>query len=144
MGKMRLEEWGFSAQEIPLGTYIYESAKGGAPIDRLGMLYFFETKNIGRKPERAAAFKEIGDSVSEHDMDFDWADETIHASYGNRWLRVLHELDGQRFPAADEVRQRCERMVSEMVAQASEDERKAITSQAEKLIARAMQLTNSN
>src|SRR5215469_3064518 len=144
MGKMRLEEWGFSAQEIPLGTYIYESAKGSAPIDRLGMLYFFETKNIGRKPERAAAFKEIGDAVSEHDMDFDWADETIHASYGNRWLKALHEIDPEQYPAADEVRQRCERMVSEMIAQASEDERKAITSQAEQLIARAMQLTNSN
>jgi hypothetical protein len=144
MGKMRLAEWGFSSQEVPLGTYIYESARGGAPIDRLGMLYFFETKNIGRKPERAAAFKEIGDAVSEHDMDFDWADETIHASYGNRWLRVLHELDGQRYPTAEEVRRRCERMVAELIASASDDERKAITSQAEHLIARAGQLTNSH
>jgi len=143
MGKMRLEAWGFSPHEIPLGTYIYESAKAGAAIDRLGMLYFFETKNIGRKPERAAAFKEIGDAVSEHDMDFDWADETIHASYGNRWLRVLHELDNQRYPGAEEVRQRCERMVAEMIASASEEERNAITKQAEHLIARATQLTNS-
>ena len=144
MGKMRLEQWGFLSQEIPLGTYIYESARGGAPIDRLGMLYFFETKNIGRKPERAAAFKEIGDAVSEHDMDFDWADETIHASYGNRWLRTLHELDSQRYPAAEEVRQRCEHMVAEMIASASEDERKVVTSQAEHLIARAIQLANSH
>jgi uncharacterized ferritin-like protein (DUF455 family) len=144
MGKKRLEEWGFSPQEIPLGTYIYESAKGGAPIDRLGMLYFFETKNIGRKPERAAAFKAIGDSVSEHDMDFDWADETIHASYGHRWLGVLHELDNQRYPAAEEVRQRCERMVTEMIATASDEERNAITNKAELLIGRATQLTNSH
>jgi hypothetical protein len=77
-------------------------------------------------------------------MDFDWADETIHASYGNRWLRVLHELDNQRYPGAEEVRQRCERMVAEMIASASEEERNAITKQAEHLIARATQLTNSH
>jgi hypothetical protein len=28
-------------------------------------------------------------------MDFDWADETIHATYGNRWLKSLHEIDSE-------------------------------------------------
>src|SRR4030081_3353660 len=89
MGMERLAAWGFDRSEIPLGSYIYESANDEGPIYRLGMLYFFETKNIGRKPERTAAFRLIGDEASEHDMDFDWADETIHATYGNRWLKAL-------------------------------------------------------
>ena len=33
------------------------------------------SKNIGRKRER--------------DLEFDWADETLHAEYGRRWLNVL-------------------------------------------------------
>jgi hypothetical protein len=43
------------------------------------MLGYFETKNIGRKRERAPAFHEMGDATSEIDMEFDWADETLHA-----------------------------------------------------------------
>src|SRR5579862_1196260 len=57
MGKRRLADWGFPAETVPLGNYIYASANGQEPIYRLGMLYFFETKNIGRKPERTEAFK---------------------------------------------------------------------------------------
>jgi uncharacterized ferritin-like protein (DUF455 family) len=89
MGYQRLMSWGFEPAEIPLGTYIYESASGQDPIYRLGMLYFFETKNIRHKPARAQLFHDYGDAVSEHDMDFDWADETIHAGYGRHWLKEL-------------------------------------------------------
>ena len=137
MGKVRLASWGFAPGEIPLGSYIYESARGSDPIYRLGMLYFFETKNIGRKPERTAAFKEIGDTVSEHDMDFDWADETIHATYGNRWLKSLHEIDPEEYPAPSLVRQNCEELVQRLVAQASIEEKRAITDCANALIQRA-------
>ena len=59
------------------------------------MLGYFETKNIGRKRERAAAFHEMGDPTSESDMEFDWADETLHAEYGRRWLRRLLEARGE-------------------------------------------------
>ncbi len=104
------------------------------------MLYFFETKNIGRKPERTAAFKEIGDAASEHDMDFDWADETIHASYGNRWLRALHEVDPAKYPAADQVRKQCEAAVAKTVASATDAEKRAITERAQAIIARAEKL----
>jgi uncharacterized ferritin-like protein (DUF455 family) len=137
MGQNRLATWGFEPREIPLGTYIYESANGAEPIFRLGMLYFFETKNIGRKPERTAAFKEIGDAASEHDMDFDWADETIHATYGNRWLKTLHELDPVKYPEADVVRRRCEALVQGMIGSASSNEKKAITDRAEALVEHA-------
>jgi hypothetical protein len=42
------------------------------------MLGYYETKNIGRKRERAQAFEALGDRTSETDMEFDWADETLH------------------------------------------------------------------
>ena len=140
MGQNRLAAWGFDPSEIPLGSYIYESAKGLEPIYRLGMLYFFETKNIGRKPERTAEFKEIGDATSEHDMDFDWADETIHATYGNRWLRALNELDPGKYPAAAQVRDACESRVKTMIASSSPDEKSAITERAQNMIQRANEL----
>jgi hypothetical protein len=144
MGQNRLAAWGFDPGEVPLGSYIYESANGGETIDRLGMLYFFETKNIGRKPERTAAFKEIGDAASEHDMDFDWADETIHATYGNRWLRVLNELDPNRYPPAQEIRERCEGMVARMIASATPAERKTISQRAKDMFERAAVLANAD
>jgi hypothetical protein len=140
MGQNRLTAWGFDPSEVPLGSYIYESAKGAEPIYRLGMLYFFETKNIGRKPERTAVFKEIGDQASEHDMDFDWADETIHATYGNRWLRALHELNPEQYPAADKVRNDCEFLVKRMIASATATERLAISERAHRMIQRANEL----
>ncbi|MGB7332735.1 MAG: hypothetical protein WBD25_15225, partial [Terriglobales bacterium] len=74
MGYERLVAWGFDLDKIPLGTYIYDSASGEDPIYRLGMLYFFETKNIRHKLPRAYLFRTYGDTLSEHDMDFDWAD----------------------------------------------------------------------
>src|SRR5206468_2761608 len=94
MGWQRLSDWGFTPAEMPLGSYIYDAARGQDPIYRLGMLYFFETKNIRHKPERVKKFTRVGDDVSRHDMDFDWADETIHAAYGTRWLTRLLELRG--------------------------------------------------
>src|SRR2546421_1563651 len=81
--------WGLEPAQIPLGRYIYESASGQNPIYLLGMLYFFETKNIRHKPARAQLFHTYGDTLSEHDMDFDWADETMHAGYGKHWLKEL-------------------------------------------------------
>jgi uncharacterized ferritin-like protein (DUF455 family) len=143
MGQNRFAAWGFDPSEVPLGSYIYESANGGETIDRLGMLYFFETKNIGRKPERTAAFKEIGDAASEHDMDFDWADETIHATYGNRWLRALNELDPIKYPSAQEVRERCETMVAKMIASATPAEKQGIKERAAAMFERAAALANA-
>jgi len=95
MGYERLITWGLEPAQIPLGTYIYESASGQNPIYLLGMLYFFETKNIRHKPARAQLFHTYGDTLSEHDMDFDWADETMHAGYGKHWLKELLAIRGQ-------------------------------------------------
>ena len=56
MGYERLKTWGYPPEEIPLGSYIYDSARGQDPVIRLGMLHYFETKNIGKKTKRAEAF----------------------------------------------------------------------------------------
>jgi hypothetical protein len=55
MGKRRLDAWGLPPEATPLGGYIYEAAAGQDLLYRLGMLAYFETKNIGRKKTRAAA-----------------------------------------------------------------------------------------
>ena len=78
------------------------------------MLYFFETKNIRHKPARAQLFHAYGDAVSEHDMDFDWADETMHAGYGKHWLKELLAVRGQDPTAYDQVRERCEKLVTRL------------------------------
>ncbi len=122
MGYERLITWGLDPAEIPLGTYIYESAAGEDPIYLLGMLYFFETKNIRHKPARAQLFHTYGDTLSEHDMDFDWADETMHAGYGKHWLKELLAARNQDPAAYDQVRERCEKLVSDYVSTATTEE----------------------
>ena len=122
MGYERLMAWGLEPAQIPFGTYIYESAAGEDPIYLLGMLYFFETKNIRHKPARAQLFHTYGDTLSEHDMDFDWADETMHAGYGKHWLKELLAIRGQDPATHDRVRERCEKLVSDYVSTATAEE----------------------
>ena len=137
MGHNRLCAWGLDPAEIPLGTYIYESAAGQDPIYRLGMLYFFETKNIRHKPVRAALFHTYGDKLSEHDMDFDWADETIHAGYGKHWLKELLAARGEDPANHEAVRHRCGELVRACVATATTEEVAAIKRVANDLMAKA-------
>jgi hypothetical protein len=137
MGKRRLEAWGLPAARIPLGGYIYEACAGQDPLYRLGMLGYFETKNIGRKRERAAAFHAMGDTTSETDMEFDWADETLHAEYGRRWLKDLLEQRGEDPESWPAVLERCEQLVADRVARATDAERGRITAAADALVAEA-------
>jgi hypothetical protein len=140
MGFERLARWGFEPQEMPLGTYIYDSARGQPPIIRLGMLHYFETKNIGKKTERAAAFSSYQDSVSQHDMEFDWADETLHAHYGRRMLKRLRERYPDEVPEVGEISAQCDRLVKELIATATAEERKEIRQVAEAMIRKAEQV----
>ena len=141
MGYERLITWGLDPAEIPLGTYIYESASNAdpaeVPINLLGMLFFFETKNIRHKPARAQLFHAYGDSLSEHDMDFDWADETIHAGYGKHWLKELLAIRGQDPAAYDQIREHCEKLVSDYLSTATAQEVADINRIASALIAKA-------
>lgn len=144
MGYERLMAWGLDPGEIPLGTYIYESATardgGDVPTNFLGMLFFFETKNIRHKPERTRLFHSYGDSLSEHDMDFDWADETLHASYGKRWLKELLALRGQDPAAYEEVRRNCEKLVTDYVGTATQTEITDLKAVADRLLTKANRL----
>jgi uncharacterized ferritin-like protein (DUF455 family) len=140
MGYERLISWGFDPAEIPLGTYIYESASGQDPIYRLGMLYFFETKNIRHKLTRAQLFHSYGDSLSEHDMDFDWADETIHAGFGKHWLKELLSARGEDPAAYERVRERCGELVRDCVNTATANEITALKNVATNLLAKAAQI----
>ena len=137
MGKERLARWGFEPAQIPLGGYIYEACAGQDPLYGLGMLGYFETKNIGRKRDRAQAFHEMGDATSETDMEFDWADETLHAEYGRRWLRRLLEARGENPESWPAVLERCERLVEERVARATPEELDRIRACADALVAAA-------
>lgn len=137
MGKRRLEAWDLPPGKIPLGGYIYEACAGQDPLIRLGMLGYFETKNIGRKRERAAVFHAMGDTTSETDMEFDWADETLHAEYGRRWLKELLERRGEDPDSWPAVLGRCEELVAERVGRAGEDDRLRIIAAADALVAEA-------
>lgn len=137
MGYERLRSWGFEHEDLPLGSYIYDSAAGQEPYVRLGMLHYFETKNIGKKTQRAEAFASYDDRVSQHDMDFDWADETIHAHYGRRWYDALHEKYPERIPDVDAVRDLCDRLVADEVASATDQDKNQIHEIAGALIDKA-------
>jgi hypothetical protein len=139
MGRERLARWGFEPGQIPLGGYIYEAWQHEDPLYGLGMLGYFETKNIGRKRERAAAFHEMGDATSEVDMEFDWADETLHAEYGRRWLRALLEARGEDPESWPAVLERCEQLVQQRIARATPEDLKRIRSCADSLVESARQ-----
>ena len=144
MGKRRLEAWGLDAGLVPLGGYIYEACRGEDALVRLGMLGYFETKNIGRKRERAQAFAAMGDRTSQTDMEFDWADETLHAEYGRRWLKELLARRGRDPESWPAVLDRCEALVERRLAATTPEERErirgaatALLGEAERLAARA-------
>lgn len=137
MGEQRLLAWGFERSEVPLGSFIYQACAGKGAVHRLGMLAFFETKNIGKKAERAEAFGELGDRTSQRDMEFDWADEAIHAGYGRRWLRAALEAEGRSGDEWRTVVAECEDLVSARIAAATTEEKDAIRQRADALIEKA-------
>jgi hypothetical protein len=144
MGKRRLEWWGLPASDVPLGSYIYDACKGQDAVQRLGMLAFFETRNIGKKRERADELGRLGDRTSQRDMDFDWADEAIHAGYGRRWLRAALESAGRDPGTWPEVVERCESLVARRVARATPAEVAAIKARAGDLIRRAESIARAS
>lgn len=137
MGYERLKSWGFEDRELPLGTYIYDSCKGQEPIYRLGMLFYFESKNIGKKLDRVKSFESMNDRMSQHDMDFDWADETIHTSYGKTWLSAILKQRGEDPDDYTEIKAVCEKIVGRTLETATQEEIKEITEIANAMFAKA-------
>jgi hypothetical protein len=70
-------------------------------------------------------------------MEFDWADETLHAEYGRRWLRRLLEARGEDPESWPSVLEECERLVQERVERATFDDLGRIRTCADALIAAA-------
>ena len=140
MGLQRLRAWGFEVSDIPLGSYLYESAGGQDPAMRLGMLHHFEAKNIGKKVQRRDAFETYQDRASQRDMDFDWADETMHAHYGKVWLQALAQKHPDRIPDIPALRARCEALVLREIEDATEAEKEDIHTLAEAIITKAERL----
>ncbi len=137
MGYQRLLEWGFHPEELPLGDYAYVAAREQEPIYGLGMIFYFETKYIHRGRERIQTFRALGDALSRHDYEFDWADETFHAEYGNRWLTVLFEKRDRPPRDAQEIRAGCEAILAAHIATATPAEREQIGAIAQGLLAKA-------
>ena len=124
MGYARLREWGFADEEIPLDSFSYDAGAETDALTRLGVIFFFESTYINTKSERTKLFAEMGDRLSSHDMDFDWADELIHTHYGKRWVEAfLAEEGGRRTPA--EVKEQARQAVLRAQARATPDDRAA-------------------
>ncbi len=76
-------------------------------------------------------------------MDFDWADETIHAHYGNKWLTKLLEIRGlENDPKI--VRQTCEELVDKIILSATNEEREEILALATSMLNKAEELAIKN
>jgi len=92
MGFRALEGWGWDVPDlIPWGNSMYNTMGPMPPIQRLAILYFYEEGLLraGTKQIELKILESAQDEGSVQDMDFDWADEAIHVSYGFKWLRHL-------------------------------------------------------
>jgi hypothetical protein len=79
----------------------------------------------------------MGDATSETDMEFDWADETLHAEYGRRWLRRLLETRGEDPESWPAVLVRCEGLVADRIARATQEDLERIRACADALVVAA-------
>ena len=139
MGFTRLGDWGFTLGEMPLGSWSYDAGAEADPLTRLGIIFYFESTYIHTKSLRTRLFGEFGDRVSSHDMDFDWADEQIHAHYGSRWLKHFLEKAGDpRKPT--EFREQAEECVRRMQQSATAQDRQETRAAFDAMMARGEEL----
>ena len=92
MGYRALQGWGWDVPDlIPWGNALYNAMGPMPPIQRLALLYYYEDGLLraGVKQIELKILESAQDDGSAQDMDFDWADEAIHVSYGYTWLRHL-------------------------------------------------------
>ncbi|MDQ3619197.1 MAG: hypothetical protein M3391_03605, partial [Actinomycetota bacterium] len=85
-------------------------------------------------------FGRIGDQISRRDMDFDWADEAIHAGYGRRWIKALLDAEGDGGRSWHEIVARCEALVQQRIAGRTPEEEGITRSAAARLIERSKHL----
>jgi hypothetical protein len=92
MGYRAMQGWGWDVPAlIPYGNAAYNALTHMPPAQRLALLYFYEEGLLrsGTKQTEIKILESAGDDGSIQDMDYDWADEAIHVSYGFKWLRHL-------------------------------------------------------
>ena len=73
-------------------------------------------------------------------MEFDWADETIHAGYGKRWRKELLLARGEDPGAHKSIRHRCGQLVPEYVATATPQEVADLKERADAMLHKNRQL----
>jgi hypothetical protein len=92
MGYRAMQGWNWDVPAlIPYGNALYNALSHMPPAQRLALLYYYEEGLLrsGTKQVEIKILESAGDEGSIHDMDYDWADEAIHVSYGFKWLRHL-------------------------------------------------------
>ncbi len=92
MGYRAMQGWGWDVPAlIPYGNANYNALGHLPPAQRLALLYYFEEGLLrsGLKQTELKILESAGDEGSAQDMDYDWADEAIHVSFGFKWLRHL-------------------------------------------------------
>ena len=92
MGYRAIQGWGWDVPTlIPYGNALYNALGHMPAAQRLALLYYFEESLLrsGLKQTEIKILESAGDDGSIHDMDYDWADEAIHVSFGFKWLRHL-------------------------------------------------------
>lgn len=90
MGERRLEAWGFEiGVDVPMIDDAYQCVAAEPPHVLLALLNAFERVAPPGRKSLKAKFEQLGDPESAQDVDYDWADEAIHMTIGNRWLAYL-------------------------------------------------------
>jgi ferritin-like metal-binding protein YciE len=92
MGWRAMLGWGWDVPDlVPWGNAIYNALGHAPPAQRLALLYFYEEGLLrsGTKQKEIKILESAGDGGSTQDMDYDWADEAIHVSFGYTWLKYL-------------------------------------------------------
>ncbi len=70
-------------------------------------------------------------------MEFDWADETMHAHYGDKWLAALQEIRPDALPDRSEINAHCAALVQAVVETATNAEIAEIKAIANSMISKA-------
>lgn len=92
MGYRAMQGWGWDVPAlVPYGSALYNGLAHMPAAQRLALLFFYEESLLrsGTKQTEIKILESAGDDGSIQDMDYDWADEAIHVSYGFKWLRHL-------------------------------------------------------
>ncbi len=110
MGEVAFEARGVDWRGIPLNIgFSLRLNLHASPPERQMVLYGIEQglmpATTGKRYEYETACA-AGDPLSAHFMDYDWADEVLHAHIGRRWMRALGLSPSEAVARAHEVHER--------------------------------------